>query len=139
MKEMVNRILNGEDVDIAGDRADYFLTVSQYGENYKIGFTYPDNMKSFHSSISLKSMREAGNLLIDLAEELESRTKFRDGDYLYFVRPNKDIFYVVFSTSSSFDLSLLAMGNAFKSREEAEAHKEEILAKYQELKDKGLV
>lgn len=139
MKEIVDRILNGEDVDIAGDRADYFLAVSRHGENYKIGFTYPENMKSFHSSISLKSMREAGKLLIALADELESRKKFKTNERIYYVRANGEIFYLNFSDSYSLHLSLLAMGNAFKTHEEAEAHIDEIIAKYQDLRDRGLV
>lgn len=31
------------------------------------------------------------------------------------------------------------MGNAFKTKSEAEAHKDEILEKYQDLRDRGLV
>lgn len=31
------------------------------------------------------------------------------------------------------------MGNAFKTHEEAEAHIGEIMAKYQDLRDRGLV
>ena len=44
-----------------------------------------------------------------------------------------------FFESNSFHLSLLATGNAFKTIEEAEANKDAILAKYQELKDRGLI
>lgn len=139
MKEIVDRILNGEDVDIAGDRADYFLTVSQFGENYKIGFTYPDNMKSFHSSISLKSIREAGNKLIALADELRSRKKFRDDERIYYVQTDGNVSYFNLFIKTTFHLSLIVMGNAFKTEAEAEAHKDEVLAKYQELRDKGLV
>ena len=139
MKEIVDRILNGEDVDIAGDRAAYFLTVSQLDENYKIGFTYPDNMKSFHSSISLKSIRDAGNLLIALADELESRKKLKDGDDLFFVNPKGVVIYLPFDGESATHLSMVAMGNAFKTRAEAEKNKDAVLAKYQDLRDRGLV
>ena len=139
MKEIVDRILNGEDVDIAGDRADYFLTVSQFGENYKIGFTYPDNMKSFHSSISLKSIREAGNKLIALADELKSRKKFKSGDICFFVCPDGSIYDSYISTNDGGHLARIAFGNCFKSREEAEKNKDAVLAKYQDLRDRGLV
>ena len=116
MKEMVDRILKGEDVDIAGDRADYFLTISQHGENYKIGFTYPENMKSFHSSISLKSIREAGKLLIALADELESRRKFKAGDSVYYIRQDEEIRHIVFSLNNAYHYGLVMSGNAFKTK-----------------------
>lgn len=139
MKEIVDQILNGEDVDIAGDRADYFLTVSQLGENYKIGFTYPCNMKSFHSSISLKSMREAGNLLIALANELESRKKFSEGDEFYYIDADGTILRGFFKSNNAVHYSLVMCGNAFKTEVEAKANRKEIMAKFQELRDKGLV
>ena len=143
MKDKVDRILNGEAVDIAGDGADYYLSVSKNSENYKIGFTCPDNIKRFYSPISLKSIKDAGERLIaladELAEELESRKKFKTNERIYYVRTNGEIHSVTFSESYSLHLSLLAMGNAFKTHEEAEAHKDEVLAKYQELRDKGLV
>lgn len=139
MKEMVDRILKGEDVDIAGDRADYFLTISQHGENYKIGFTYPENMKSFHSSISLKSIREAGKLLIALADELESRRKFKAGDSVYYIRQDEEIRHIVFSLNNAYHYGLVMSGNAFKTKSEAEAHKDEVLAKYQDLIDRELI
>ena len=141
MKEIVDRILNGEDVDIAGDRADYFLTVSQFGENYKIGFTYPDNMKSFHSSISLKSIREAGNKLIALADELEeSRKKFRTDERVYYIQTDGNVSYIdFFIKTNTLHLSLIAMGNAFKTAAEAHDNIPAVMAKYQELRDKGLV
>lgn len=139
MKEIVDRILNGEDVDIAGDRADYFLAVSRHGENYKIGFTYPENMKSFHSSISLKSMREAGKLLIALADELESQKKFNEGDEFYYIDADGTILRGFFKSNNAVYYSLVMFGNAFKTEVEAKANRKEIMAKFQELRDKGLV
>ena len=139
MKEIVDRILSGEDVDIAGDRADYFLTISQHGENYKIGFTYPENMKSFHSSISLKSIREAGKLLIALADELESRKKFSEGDEFYYIDADGTILRGFFKSNNAVYYSLVMFGNAFKTEVEAKANRKEIMAKFQELRDKGLV
>mgnify|MGYP005758501719 CR=1 FL=1 len=84
-------------------------------------------------------MRELAGQLTELAEELESRKKFKTNERIYYVRKNGEIYSVIFSASYSLHLSLLAMGNAFKTYEEAEAHKDEVLAKYQELRDKGLV
>ena len=74
-----------------------------------------------------------------LADELESRKKFKTNERIYYVRTNGEIHSVTFSESYSLHLSLLAMGNAFKTHEEAEAHVDEIMAKYQDLRDRGLV
>nr|DAH64381.1 MAG TPA: hypothetical protein [Caudoviricetes sp.] len=139
MKEIVDRILNGEAVDIAGAKADYFLTVSKNGENYKIGFTYPENMKSFHSCVGLKSIREAGKLLIALADELESRKKFSEGYEFYYIDADGTILRGFFKSNNAVYYSLVMFGNAFKTEVEAKANRKEIMAKFQELRDRGLV
>lgn len=38
MKEKVDRILNGEAVDIAENGATFYLSVSKYDDKYKVGF-----------------------------------------------------------------------------------------------------
>ena len=96
-------------------------------------------MKSFHSSISLKSIREAGKLLIALADELESRRKFKAGDSVYYIRQDEEIRHIVFSLNNAYHYGLVMSGNAFKTKSEAEAHKDEVLAKYQDLIDRELI
>ena len=72
-------------------------------------------------------------------EELESRRKFKAGDSVYYIRQNEEIRHIVFSLNNAYHYGLVMSGNAFKTKSEAEAHKDEVLAKYQELRDKGLV
>ena len=139
MKEKVDMLLNGEAVDIAGDGADYYLSVLQHYDKYKIGFVNPKNVMNNYQRLDTKKMKEAGNLLIALADELESRKKFRENDRYYYVRIDGNIIEEMFSKKSSFDLTQILIGNAFKTKSEAEAHKDEIMAKYQDLRDRGLV
>lgn len=126
-------------MDIAGDGANYYLSVSKYDDKYKVGFVSPNYVVEYFTCLNTEMMRDAGTRLIALADELESRKKFKTNERIYYVRANGEIFYLNFSDSYSLHLSLLAMGNAFKTHEEAEAHIDEIMAKYQELRDKGLV
>ena len=137
MKEIVDRILNGEAVNLAG--LIYNLSVLRGGKHYYVGFCSPEGIGKRSQILSTKDMKKAGNLLIALADELESRKKFKTNERIYYVRTNGEIHSVTFSESYSPHLSLLAMGNAFKTHEEAEAHIDEIMAKYQDLRDRGLV
>ena len=139
MKDKVDRILNGETVDITGDGADYYLSVLQDNDKYKIGFVNPNYVIDSYQRLGTKQMKEAGNLLIELANELESRRKFKAGDSVYYIRQDEEIRHIVFSLNNAYHYGLVMSGNAFKTKSEAEAHKDEVLAKYQELRDKGLV
>ena len=139
MKEIVDRILNGEAVDIAGDGADYYLSVAKHYDKYKIGFVNPNYVIDNYQRLETKQMKDAGNLLIELADELESRKKFKDGDDLFFVDPKGVVIYLSFDGGSATHLGLVMSGNAFKTRAEAEENKDAVLAKYQELRDKRLV
>ena len=137
MKEMVDRILDGEAVNLAG--LIYNLSVLRGGKHYYVGFCLPEGIGKRSQILSTKDMKEAGNLLIELAKELESRKKFKDSDHFFFVSPKGDVLYFSFNSESATHLGLVMSGNAFKTRAEAEEHKEEIMAKFQELIDKGLV
>lgn len=139
MKEIVDRILNGDMVNIARDDANYYLTVAKYNDKYKVGFVNPYYVIDHYQHLDTKELKEAGNLLIELADELESRKKFKSGDICFFVCPDGSIFDSFISTNDGGFLARIAIGNCFKSRAEAEANKHAILAKYQELRDKGLV
>ena len=139
MKEIVDRILAGSVVDIAKDGGDYYLNVLKDGNKYKIGFMSSLHNKEYGSRLTVEMIKEAGNLLIKLADELENRKRFKDGDEYFVVCPSGEIYSLIFSQKYAAHFALLAMGNAFKTREEAEAHKDKIMAKYQELRDKGLV
>lgn len=140
MKEIVDRILNGEAVDIAREDADYCLSVSQDGDKYKVGFINKRNMADYCPYLTAKTMKDAGNLLIELADELESRKKFRNDERIYYVQTDGNVGYFdYFVNTNSFHLSLIVMGNAFKTKAEAHDNIPVVMAKYQELRDKGLV
>ena len=139
MKEIVDRILNGEAVDIAKDGGDYYLNVLKDGNKYKIGFMSSLYNKEYGSRLTVEMIKEAGNKLIELADELESRKRFKEGDKLCFIRPDGEIRKIIFFPNDAYHCGLLMSGNAFKTIEEAEANKDAILAKYQDLRDRGLV
>ena len=141
MKEIVDKLLAGKTVDIGKD-SKYYLSLKKEKDfdGYKIGFVKPDSIDRLgFYYVTTKNIKEAGNKLIALADELESRKKFRTNEDVYYIRANGEICPFTFFESNSFHLSLLATGNAFKTIEEAEANKDAILAKYQELKDRGLI
>lgn len=137
MKEIADRILNGEAVNLAG--LIYNLSVLRGGKHYYVGFCSPEGIDKRSQLLSTKDMKKAGNLLITLADELESRKRFKDGDKCFFVRPNGSIYDSHFSSDDCGHIARVAFGNCFKSRAEAIVHKDEILAKYQDLIDRGLV
>ena len=140
MKEMVDRLLDGKAVELTRENASFYLSVLKREEGYKIRLVFPEKLETHgYSYFTPRIMKEAGNLLIELAEELESRTKFKDEDDLFFVTPEGVVLYFSFDSKSASHLGLVMSGNAFKTRAEAEEHKEEVMAKYQELRDKGLV
>lgn len=139
MEEKANRILNGEAVDIAEDGANYYLSVSKYDDKYKVGFVSPNYVAEYFTCLNTEMMRDAGTRLIALADELESRKKFKNGDICFFVCPNGSIYDSYISTNDGGHLARIAFGNCFKSREEAEKNKGAVLSKYQWLRDKGLV
>lgn len=139
MKEIIDRILNGDMVNIARDDAHYYLSVSKDGDKYKVGFISPYYNINNYQRLDTEQMKEAGKLLIELADELESRKKFKSGDICFFVCPDGSIYDSFISTNDGGFLARIAIGNCFKSRAEAEAHKDDVLAKYQDLRDRGLI
>lgn len=139
MKGKVDKILNGEPVDIAGDGANYYLSVLQANDKYKVGFVNPNYIMDNYQRLDTKQMKEAGNLLITLADELESRKRLKEGDILCFIRPDGEIRKIIFFPNDAYHCGLLMSGNAFKTEAEAEAHKDDVLAKYQDLRDRELI
>lgn len=139
MKEIVDRILNGEIEELTGEG--FVFSILKDGdyidiipESKEVSTSYSTRQK-----LTPKDMRELAGQLTELAEELERRKKFRTNEELYYIRANGEICPFIFFESNSFHLSLLAIGNAFKTRKEAEAHKDEIMAKHQDLRNRGLV
>lgn len=135
MKEMVDQILSGEAVDIAGDGASYYLSVLLDGNKYKVGLTNPENIEDCFMRLNAKTMKEAGNLLIALADELESRTKFKLGDTCFFVEWNSGRVCPAEFDFSTTCFALLMSGNLFASRQEADKARNTVMEAYREARE----
>lgn len=141
MREIVDKLLAGETVDIGKD-SKYYLSLKKEKDfdGYKIGFVKPDSIDRLgFYYVTTKNIKEAGNKLIALADEMESRKRFKEGDILCFIRPDGEIRKIIFFPNDAYHCGLLMSGNAFKTEAEAEAHKDDVLAKFQDLRDQGLV
>lgn len=55
------------------------------------------------------------------------------------MKPDGTIYETYFDIHDSGFLARVAFGNCFKLRRDAEVHKDEIMAKYQDLRDQGLI
>lgn len=138
MKKIAERIFNGETVNIAEDTR-YVLSVSKIKDQYRVGCVEPENLEDGSTLMSFETMRDAGKRLFALADALERQGKFKDGDDLFFVLPVGGVFWTFFNSKNAEHLGLVMSGNAFKTRQEARDNIPTVLAKYQSLKDKGLV
>lgn len=140
MKELVDRILNGEVVDVSGADSAYYLSVLKERSRFKIGFVAPSDLGD-HASycVDTRSMRDAGKRLVILADELDRRMKFVDRCNVFIVTPSGDIAESYFDKTSAAHLADVAFGNIFRRRKEAEANKAAVLAKYKALEDEGLI
>ena len=139
MKEIVDRILNGDIEELTGEG--FVFSILKDGdyidiipESKEVATSYSTRQK-----LTPKDMREFARQLTELAEELESMRKFKAGDSVYYIRQDEEIRHIVFSLNNAYHYGLVMSGNAFKTKSEAEAHKDEVLAKYQDLRDRGLV
>lgn len=141
MKELVDRILAGDVVDITGTNATYYLSVVEGKvSGFKVGFVVPSGLDEQGSCyMSTGEMRDAGKRLVSLADELDSRMKFVDRCPVYIVIPSGGIIETFFDKTSAAHLADVAFGNIFKTRKEAEANKDAVLAKYKALEDEGLI
>lgn len=140
MKELVDRILNGDAVDVSSDYPAYYLSVLKEPSGFKIGFVAPSDLGDQVSyCVDTRVMRDAGKRLVSLADELDRRMKFVDRCKVFIVTPSGGIAEAYFDKTSSAHLADVAFGNMFKTRKEAEANKATVLAKYKALEDEGLI
>lgn len=96
--------------------SDYCLTSDGLIDAYKIG-----------SPVALNS------LLTGACEVRKLPFRPKLNEEYYFVWDNGDIGYYT-NNFSVADLSIIAFGNCFRSEAEAEANKDKILAKFEEIK-----
>lgn len=74
-----------------------------------------------------------GCLLRGSYEIVKLPWKPKDGDDYYFVYPDGSIYCCHFCYKGPVDLAMLYMGNCFRTKADAEAHKDEIMAKFREV------
>ena len=141
MKELVDRILNGDAVDITGTNATYYLSVAERKvSGFKVGFVAPSGLDGQGTCyMTTRIMRDAGKRLVSLADELDRRTKFVDRCKVFIITPSGGIAEAYFDKTSAAHLADVAFGNIFRKRKEAEANKDAVLAKYKALEDEGLI
>lgn len=140
MKELVDRVLNGDVVDVSSDNPVYYLSVLKEPSGFKIGFVAPSDLAGQDAyCVDTRIMRDAGKRLVSLADELDRRTKFVDRCKVFIITPSGGIAEAYFDKTSSAHLADVAFGNIFRTRKEAEANKDAVLAKYKALEDEGLI
>lgn len=140
MKELVDRILAGDAVDVSSDYPAYFLSVLKEPSGFKIGFVAPLDLAGQDAyCVDTRIMRDAGKRLVSLADELDSRMKFVDRCAVHIVTPSGGIIETYFDKTSAAHLADVAFGNIFRTRKEAEANKDAVLAKYKALEDEGSI
>lgn len=141
MKEIVDRILQDEVVDIVGEDKRYHVSVRKKENNFLFAFAREANFDRDYSrqSLYLKEIKELGEKLITLHDELKNRKEFKVGEPCFFVRPDGQIYKTRFNDEDSGHIARVVFGNVFKTSEEAEAHKDEVMAKYQALRDEGVI
>ena len=143
MKEIVDNIMNGMNTLIACefDRTDACQEESNYievrvrkeGRGFVVDFP--------KVPLTGKTIDILGRQLCRMATEIENRKKFVEGQTYYCVSFDFKEAFIHESTfeNESIDISRIMCGNAFLTKEEAEANKDKIIGKYQELLDKGIL
>ena len=139
MKEIVGRILNGEIEELTGEGFVFSILkdkdyIDIIPEAKEVVTSY-----SVRQKLTPKDMRELAGQLTELAEELESRKKFSEGDEFYYIDADGTILRGFFKSNNAVYYSLVMFGNAFKTEAEAKANRKEIMEKYQDLRDRGLL
>lgn len=139
MKEIVDRILNGDIEELTGEG--FVFSILKDGDYIDIIPEAKEVVTSYsiRQKLTPKDMREFARQLTELAEELESRKKFSEGDEFYYIDADETILRGFFKLNNAVYYSLVMSGNAFKTEVEAKANRKEIMAKFQDLRDRGLV
>lgn len=136
---MVNRISKNEIVDIFENDSNLYLSVAKCDNNYTLVLAEPRHLEEYGQIMSLKDIYRLGTKLIELYTELKDRKAFKENDALYYVRLDGKISCIGFNQNDTFVRSLILLGNAFKTQQEAYSNKNKIMLGYQKLEDEGLV
>lgn len=55
------------------------------------------------------------------------KQRLKDGEEYWYITPNGNIYSVLYDSQDTSDIAFFLMGNCFKTKQEAEQHKEKIL------------
>ena len=114
------------------------------GGDKKFHFSMRKEDKSYFCTLwggqylSLNDLKLLGDTLLALHKELENRKKIRNGETYFYVSFHGLIFSDTFY-NTTLDLSRLLSGNAFKTREDAEAARESILLKLRKVREQLII
>lgn len=130
MKEKVDCIMSGGIAVFYGKGDNFYFRINKKDKGFFIDLSC--------DWLSLSDIRSIGEHLLRLAHEIENRKKFTLGMRYYYVRTDGVVEDTLFENSLT-DRAFILSGNAFLTKEEAEANKDKIIGKYQELLDNGIL
>lgn len=111
----------------------------ELGERFKIKYDTETLEDTFyltedgcHHSGGTISPKKLNKLITGTIEIVKLPWKPMEGVYYYIVKPNGEI-DLSYCSNHYYDLGMIYMGNCFRTKSEAKAHKDEIMAKYREV------
>lgn len=109
----------------------------ELGERFKIessGMTYHLSEDGLIASNGHVYSNVLNNIVTGKNAIVKKPWKPKNGDKYWYICADGELVEAAcsYSEGNSYDLAMLYMGNCFRSREDAEAHRDKILAKYKE-------
>lgn len=122
MKRDIIRLLKGSGVDFGKVTIQKRTLYSRNHEytGYMLSTAFPFNLP-----LSNEELKEVGELLIKISEQVTNIEQFKDGCTYYFINENGDIVQSVFE-KNAFCFAMLQAGNAFLSEDDAKKARGDI-------------
>lgn len=136
MEKYVDRILDGYQKQIVKFDDKSGLSIKCAWEKDNFAFKFKDDAP--YTILHIDEIKLVAEALTGFVKEINRRRdakKYRDGDKCYTVARNGVILENIFQESNYAMMAWLYMGNLFKTRKEAQFHRDEIVAKYAKLKE----
>ena len=129
MKEKVQKLKSAGIVDFEN------FYIGKHKNNYSVSTS--SRFFGKEHCISIDDVEKMANQLLRFVEEIRGQEKFSYGDDYFYVRPFGD-YEICESTyvTKQQDYFCMQIGNIFKTRKEAEQHRDEIIAKFEEARKK---
>lgn len=128
MKDKINKLEKFELVEF-----DNNLYLQKFvSGSYKVGTNPHTYGISFYD---LEGMEMFVNKLLEIVEEIKNNYMISYGDQFWFVSHDGRVKYDIWF-GTDLDIHRMSLNNIFKSREEAEANKDSILSKFEDVKKK---